>query len=253
MSLQNEIAEDDDQLERFRREARAVARLNHPHVVTVIDAGEDQGCPYIVFEYISGETLKERIRRLGRLPVPEALAYAIEIARALQAAHMEMLVHRDVKPQNVLLDADGRAKVTDFGIARSLDVDGMTITGTIMGTSNYIAPEQARGQPVDDQSDIYSLGCVLYELLAGEVPFEGDTFVAVAMKHVNDPAPSVRDVRADLPPRLDEAIRRAMAKDHRERFESMEEFAAELEACYAELDRGDGGATVVVPPRGATT
>src|SRR3954467_53304 len=143
--MHRDISNDADQLERFRREARAVAQLNHPHVVTVIDAGEDDGNPFIVFEYIEGETLKERIRRLGRLPVAEAVAYAVEIARALECAHSHMLVHRDVKPQNVLIDADGRAKVTDFGIARSLDVDGMTITGTIMGTSNYIAPEQARG------------------------------------------------------------------------------------------------------------
>src|SRR5439155_74782 len=147
---------------------------------------------------------------------------------------------------NVLLDADGRAKVTDFGIAHAVDVDGMTITGTIMGTSNYIAPEQARGQPVDEQTDVYSLGCVLYELLAGEVPFDGDSFVAIAMRHVNDPVPSVREVRPDVPPRLDWAIQRAMAKDHGDRFESMADFAAELEACHEELDGGEG-ATMVVP------
>src|SRR5205085_72482 len=144
--------------------------------------------------------------------------------------------------------ADGRAKVTDFGIAHAIDVDGMTITGTIMGTSNYIAPEQARGQPVDEQTDVYSLGCVLYELLAGEVPFDGDNFVAVAMRHVNDPVPSIRDVRPDVPPRLDWAIQQAMAKDHGERFESMADFAAELEACHAELD-GNEGATMIVAPR----
>jgi eukaryotic-like serine/threonine-protein kinase len=136
--------------------------------------------------------------------------------------------------------------VTDFGIARSLDVDGMTITGTIMGTSNYIAPEQARGQAVDEQTDVYSLGCVLYELLAGEVPYEGDNFVAVAMRHVNEPVPSVREIQPDVPPRLDWAIQQAMAKDPHDRFDSMDDFAAELEACHAELD-GDQGATMVVP------
>src|SRR3954470_18387925 len=119
--MHRDISSDPDQLERFRREARTVAQLNHPHVVTVIDAGEDDGAPYIVFEYVKGETLKERIRRLGSLPVPEAVAYAIEIGRALSSAHSARLVHRDVKPQNVLIDADGRAKVTDFGIARSLE------------------------------------------------------------------------------------------------------------------------------------
>src|SRR3954467_6828243 len=124
--MHRDISNDADQLERFRREARAVAQLNHPHVVTVIDAGEDDGTPFIVFEYVEGETLKDRIRRLGRLPVDEAIAYAIEIARALGAAHARHIVHRDVKPQNVLIDEEGSAKVTDFGIARSLDEEGLT-------------------------------------------------------------------------------------------------------------------------------
>src|ERR687891_2159845 len=139
--MHRDISNDPDQLERFRREARAVAQLNHPHVVTVIDAGEDDGTPYIVFEYVEGETLKERIARLGRLPVSEAVAYAIEIGRALSAAHAEKLVHRDVKPQNVLIDPEGRAKVTDFGIARSLEAKGLTATGRVLGTTHYVAPE----------------------------------------------------------------------------------------------------------------
>src|SRR5918911_5280487 len=143
--MHRDISTDPDQLERFRREARAVARLNHPHVVTVIDAGEDDGTPYIVLEYVEGETLKERIRRLGRLPVAEAVAYAIEIGRGLSCAHSERLVHRDVKPQNVLIDPEGRAKVTDFGIARSLEVSGLTAPGRVLGTTDYVAPEQALG------------------------------------------------------------------------------------------------------------
>ena len=246
--LHEQFTRDDSYVERFRREARSVAQLAHPNIVTVIDRGEQDGRQFIVFEYVDGENLKDFVDREGPLDVHEAIELTLQIARGLAFAHDQGLVHRDVKPQNVLLDGDGRAKVTDFGIAHAVDVDGMTITGTIMGTSNYIAPEQARGQPVDEQTDVYSLGCVLYELLAGEVPFEGDTFVAVAMKHVNDPVPSVRDVRPDVSPRLDEAIQRAMEKDHRERFGSMEEFAAELEACYAELDGQTEGATVVVPP-----
>src|SRR5919109_1132011 len=130
-------------------------KLNHPHVVTVIDAGEDDGAPYIVFEYVEGETLKHRIRRLGRLPVSEAVAYAIEIGRALEAAHASRLVHRGVKPQNVLIDPDGRAKVTDFGIARSLEAQGLTATGRVLGTTDYVSPEQALGHEVTEQSDIY--------------------------------------------------------------------------------------------------
>jgi predicted Ser/Thr protein kinase len=246
--LHEQFTRDDDYVERFRREARSVAQLAHPNIVKVIDRGEQDGRQFIVFEYVDGMNLKELMTQEGPLSPREAIELALQVARGLSFAHDQGLVHRDVKPQNVLLDADGRAKVTDFGIAHAVDVDGMTITGTIMGTSNYIAPEQARGQPVDEQTDVYSLGCVLYELLAGEVPFDGDNFVAVAMRHVNDPVPSVRDVRPDVPLHLDWAIQQAMAKDHGERFESMSDFAAELEACHAELD-GNEGATMVVPER----
>src|ERR1700712_2281433 len=169
--MNREVASDSDQLERFRREARAVAQLSHPHIVGVIDAGEDEGRPYIVFEYVEGETLKERIRRLGRLPFAEAGAYAIERARALGVAHARHIVHRDVKPQNVLIDEEGRAKVTDFGIARTLDEDGLTADGRVLGTTDYVSPEQALGRRVGPQSDLYSLGIVLYEMLVGDVPF----------------------------------------------------------------------------------
>jgi eukaryotic-like serine/threonine-protein kinase len=232
--LQNEIADDDDQLERFRREARAVARLNHPHVVTVIDAGEDQGCPYIVFEYISGETLKERIRRLGRLPVPEALAYAIEIARALEAAQAERLVHRDVKPQNVLLDTDGRAKVTDFGIARSLEGgDGLTLAGRVLGTTDYVSPEQALGKEVTPQSDIYSLGIVLYEMLTGDVPFRADAPVAVAMKHVREPMPDVQLARPEVSANTAAIVDHATAKETRNRYQTIGEMLNDLEGALA--------------------
>jgi len=244
--LHEQFTRDADYVERFRREARAVAQLTHPNIVTVIDRGEQDSRQFIVFEYVDGLNLKELVEQEGPLSPRDAIELGLQVARGLAFAHEQGLVHRDVKPQNVLIDADGRAKVTDFGIARSLDVDGMTITGTIMGTSNYIAPEQARGQAVDEQTDVYSLGCVLYELLAGEVPFEGDNFVAVAMRHVNEPAPSVREIRPDVSPRLDWAIQQAMAKVPEERFESMDDFAAELEACDAELD-GDEGATMIAP------
>src|SRR6195952_4753673 len=165
--MNREVSSDSDQLERFRREARAVAQLSHPHIVGVIDAGEDDGRPYIVFEYVEGETLKDRIRRCGRLPVDESLAYAIEITRALGAAHTRAIVHRDIKPQNVLIDEEGMAKVTDFGIARSLDEEGLTADGRVLGTTDYVSPEQALGHIVNGQSDIYSLGIVLYEMLTG--------------------------------------------------------------------------------------
>src|SRR5215210_9323417 len=249
--LHEQYNADDDFVERFKREARSVAQLQHPNIVTVIDRGEADDRQFIVFEYIDGENLKELVVRKGRLDVREALEIAIEVARGLAFAHGRGIVHRDVKPQNVLLNGDGRAKVTDFGIARSLDVEhGVTQTGTVLGTSNYIAPEQASGQPVDPQTDVYSLGVVLYELLAGDVPFPGENFVAVAMKHVHEPSPNLLDVRPDVPLRVAAAVDRALEKDPEQRFPSMDAFAAELEACLAELDRGDtgdGDVTVVVP------
>jgi eukaryotic-like serine/threonine-protein kinase len=246
--LHEQYTRDEDYVERFRREARAVAQLTHPNIVTVIDRGEQEGRQFIVFEFVEGQNLKE-LSAQGPLDPREAIRLALQVARALSFAHDRGLVHRDVKPQNVLLNEDGQAKVTDFGIARSLDVHGVTQTGTVLGTSDYIAPEQARGQKVDPRTDIYSLGAVLYELLTGEVPYAGDNFVAVAMRHVQEPAPSVLEHRPDCPLRLDLAVQRAMAKDPADRFASMTELCAELEASLAELDgRGDEGATMIVPP-----
>jgi len=231
--LQADIRGDDDSIERFRREARAVARLNHPHVVTVIDAGEDDGAPYIVFEYVAGETLKDRIKRLGRLPITDALAYAIEISRALEAAHAERLVHRDVKPQNVLLDNEGRAKVTDFGITRSLEGDGLTLAGRVLGTTDYVSPEQALGQEVTQQSDIYSLGIVLYEMLTGDVPYKADAPVAVAMKHVREPMPDVRRARREVSAVTASIIDRATAKETKNRYRTVAEMRTDLEQALA--------------------
>jgi eukaryotic-like serine/threonine-protein kinase len=234
--LHQHYSSDDDYVERFKREARSVAALSHPNIVTVIDRGEHADRQFIVFEYVDGENLKRMIERRGPAPVPDALELAIQIARGLGFAHQQGLIHRDVKPQNVLLNGDGRAKVTDFGIARSLNVQrGMTQTGTVLGTSDYIAPEQAQGQRVDEHTDVYSLGVVLYELLTSEVPFPGENFVAVAMRHINEEPPSVRDKRPDVSPRLDDAIRRAMAKRPEDRFPTMDAFCAALEACLAEL------------------
>ena len=227
--MHREISSDSDQLERFRREARAVARLNHPHVVTVIDFGEDDDHPYIVFEYVEGETLKDRVRRLGRLPVSEAVAYAIEVGRALECAHANRLVHRDVKPQNVLIDAEGRAKVTDFGIARSLEAEGLTATGRVLGTTDYVAPEQALGEATTAQSDVYSLGICLFEMLTGDVPFRADTQVGVAMKHVKDPLPDIRMRRPEISAALAAVVDTACAKETANRYRSAHEMVHALE------------------------
>ena len=248
--LHQRYSDEDEYVERFRREARMAAGLSHQNIVRVIDRGEYEGRQFIVFEYVDGDNLKELIDRSGPLPVERALVLGIEIASGLAFAHANGLVHRDVKPQNVLLNGDGTAKVTDFGIARSLDVvHGVTQTGTVLGTSDYIAPEQAQGQPVGERTDVYSLGVVLYELLTGELPFAGDNFVAVAMQHINEPAPRVSDRRPDVPPRLDSAIAQALAKDPADRFARMDDFGRELKACLDEVRGGtDGSATAVLPP-----
>jgi hypothetical protein len=248
--MHGEISDQPDQIERFRREARSVAQVSHPNVVAVIDAGEDGGHPYIVFEYVEGETLKQRIDRLGRLPVDEAAAYGIEIGRGLAAAHARMLVHRDVKPQNVLIDTEGRAKVTDFGIARSLESDGLTKTGRVLGTTDYVSPEQAMGHDVDARSDIYSLGVLLYEMLTGNVPFEAETLVGVAMKHVNEPMPNVQERRPEVSSALAAVIERATEKEPKRRYRDMAEMLADLEgALEVEVARAGGAhgeATTVI-------
>src|SRR5690349_11107698 len=253
--MHREIAADTDQLERFRREARAVAQLNHPHVVGVIDAGEapppdepsgfgePAAMPYIVFEYVEGETLKDRIRRAGRLPIPEAVAYAIEIARALQAAHDHRIVHRDVKPQNVLIDEEGTAKVTDFGIARSLTEEGLTADGRVLGTTDYVSPEQALGQDVGPESDLYSLGVVLFEMLTGDVPFHGENQVSVAMKHVREELPDVQLRRPEVSSALAAVVDRATAKDLERRYSNDRELIADLEDVLAIETARSGQAT----------
>jgi serine/threonine-protein kinase len=248
--MNREVASDSDQLERFRREARAVARLSHPNIVHVIDAGEDEGRPYIVFEHIDGETLKERIRRLGRLEIPEAVAYCVEIARALGCAHANHVVHRDVKPQNVLIDHEGTAKVTDFGIARTLEEEGLTADGRVLGTTDYVSPEQALGKDVTGQSDLYSLGIVLYEMLTGELPYRGENQVAVAMMHVREHVPDVRRLRPEVSAALAAVIERATAKELSQRYADDDEMIAELERTLAlETNRAgeaDGQVTAVI-------
>ena len=248
--LHREISDQPDQIERFRREARAVAQVSHPNVVAVIDAGEDSGRPYIVFEYVDGETLKQRIDRLGRLPLDEAAAYSIEVGRGLAAAHARRLVHRDVKPQNVLIDSEGRAKVTDFGIARELEQDGLTKTGRVLGTTDYVAPEQAMGKGVDARSDIYSLGILLYEMLTGEVPFQADNLVGVAMKHVNEKMPDVQKERRDVSSALAAVVERATEKKPDKRYPDMNAMLADLENALevevARAGRSTGEATTVL-------
>jgi serine/threonine-protein kinase len=253
--MHREMSEQADQLERFRQEARSVAKFSHPNVVSVIDAGEDGGHPYIVFEYVEGETLKQRISRNGALDPQEAIAYAIEIARGLSVAHARNMVHRDIKPQNILIDAEGRAKLTDFGISRQLEQDGMTATGRVLGTTDYVAPEQAMGRKVDPRTDIYSLGVVLYEMLVGQVPFAADSQVGVAMKHVNEELPDVQRRRPDVSAAVALVVERSTAKDPGERYQQVSEMiddlstALEVEAARAGSTTGEATSVLdAVPP-----
>ena len=247
--LHERLGADDEHVSRFRHEARAVAQLSHPNVVTVIDRFEEGGRQYIVFEYVDGENLKQLLDGTGPLPARRALEIALAVADGLAYAHEHGVVHRDVKPQNVLLSRDGEIKVTDFGIARSLDAEsGLTLTGTVLGTSSYLSPEQASGLRVTPAADVYSLGVVLYELLAGEVPFPGGNQVVVALKHVNEPPPSLLERRPDVPARLAAAVALALQKDPERRFASMAAFAAELRACLAEVESADTERTMVVSP-----
>jgi serine/threonine-protein kinase len=227
--LHSRFADDEKFVERFRREAKAAAGLNHPNIVGVYDWGQIGSQNYIVMEYVQGETLKDRVRREGRLDGGQAVAIALELLAAIAAAHAKGVVHRDVKSQNILIDGEGRVKVADFGIAQAGD-PSMTEAGSILGTAQYLAPEQARGEPVDERSDLYSVGVVLYEMLTGTVPFKGDSAVTVALKHVNEAPPEPAALVPGLPYALNQVVLKALAKDPGFRYSSAAEFIADLRA-----------------------
>ncbi len=227
------LAADDELSERFLREALLVARLSHPNLVHVLDRGEDADGPYLVLELVEGETLKARVRREGPLAPEEAARICAQVAHALMYAHGQGVIHRDIKAQNVLVSADGTAKLADFGIARMIEGDaqgGLTRTDMLLGSADYLSPEQAAGHALDARTDIYSLGIVLYECLTCTLPFTGDGFVAVAMKHCTVPLPDPRTVRPDLPDWIAQIAIRACEKDPDRRFASAGSMAAALEA-----------------------
>jgi beta-lactam-binding protein with PASTA domain/predicted Ser/Thr protein kinase len=226
--LNGRHANDDQFIERFRREAKNAAALNHPNIVSIYDRGEADDTYYIAMEYLDGRSLKELIVGHGPAPVNVAIEYARQILAALRFAHRHGIVHRDIKPHNVLVDREGRVKVTDFGIARA-GTSQMTETGSIVGTAQYLSPEQARGDEVDQRSDLYSLGIVLYELVTGRTPFEGDTPVEIAMKHLSAEPTPPSELRPDIPHELDLVVLRALAKDPEDRYQSADEMDADLE------------------------
>ena len=232
--LHERYATDEQFVERFRREATHAAGLSHPNIVSIYDRGVVDGSYYIVMEYIEGRTLKELIVTRGPCPVPVAISYTRQILAALRYAHKNGIIHRDIKPHNVLVDREGRVKVADFGIARA-GASEMTEAGSIVGTAQYLSPEQARGAPVDESSDLYSTGIVLYELLTGTVPFTGETPVEIAMKHLSQTPDTPSTRRPDIPRDLDLVVLRALAKEPSERYRSASELDRDLEL----VARGD--------------
>ena len=232
--LYRRFAQDAEFVERFKREAQSAAGLTHPNVVNVFDRGEHDGTYYIAMEYLPGRTLKEVIAERGALDQESVIDIGIQILRAASFAHRRGVVHRDLKPHNVMLDDGGNAKVTDFGIARA-GASEMTEAGSIMGTAQYLSPEQAQGQPATSQSDLYSVGIILYELLTGRLPFDGESAVAIAVQHLNDSPPPISSLRPDVAPELEAAVMRALAKDPAARWADADEFIRALEGARAGL------------------
>ena len=263
--LAPQFADDDGFVQRFRREAQAAASIGHPHIVSVFDTGSDDGVHYIVMEYVEGRTLAEFLAGGGRILPDRAIDIAMDVCQALEAAHAQGVIHRDIKPGNIMLNPRGEVKVTDFGIARvTTTADTVAQTAAILGTASYLSPEQAQGQPVDARSDLYSLGCVVYEMVTGRPPFLGDSPVAVASKQVLEQPVPPSKLNSDVTPDLDAVILRALAKNPANRYQSAEEMRADLErakrglpvdatpllaaGATQVLDRPPAQATQVLPP-----
>jgi len=243
------LSRDEEFRQRFRREAEAARTLAHPSIVSVYDCGEDEVHQFIVMEYVGGGTVRDLLRRRGRVSEAEAVRLAAGVADALAYAHSRGVVHRDVKPHNILLTEEGRVKVADFGIARTLDGTSLTRTGTIMGSAPYISPEQARGEQAGPAADLYALGIVLYEMLAGRVPFAGEAPVAVALKHLHEAPPHLVDARPDLSPQTAALVERLLAKAPEDRYPTAAALAADLHALEAALPAAPDDTTVL--PRSA--
>jgi beta-lactam-binding protein with PASTA domain/tRNA A-37 threonylcarbamoyl transferase component Bud32 len=227
--LAPQYAKDQSFVDRFRREAQSAARLNHPNVVGVYDTGSDDGTHYIVMEFVEGRTLADFLSSGGSLLPERAVELASSVCVALSEAHKAGIVHRDIKPGNIMVTRNGEVKVMDFGIARAATAETVTATATVLGTASYLSPEQAQGKPVDARSDIYSLGIVLYEMLVGRVPFGGDSAVAVAYKHVQEPPEPPSRINPDISPSLEAVVMRALAKNPDNRYQTAEEFCADLD------------------------
>ncbi len=241
--LADRHSDDPHFIERFQREARAAARLNHPNIVQVYDQSQTAGMSYIVQEYVEGETLKDLIRRESPIEPRRAITIALQILAALRVAHQQGVIHRDVKPQNILVQLDGKIKVADFGIASAGDTE-MTEAGSIVGTAQYLAPEQARGLSVGPPADLYAVGIVLYEMLSGRVPFEGESAVTVAMRHVQEAPEALTDRNPLVPDALESVVMRALTKDPTQRYQSADEMGLELDKVRQGLSISDETAVI---------
>jgi serine/threonine-protein kinase len=231
--LRDQFVSDEGFIRRFHREAQSAASLSHPNIVSIYDVGRENDCDYIVMEYVNGKTLKEVIRDRGPLSVSEALNITKQIGEALAHAHSNQIIHRDIKPQNILVTSEGRIKVTDFGIARAVSAATLTHTGDIVGSVHYLSPEQAKGSQTTAQSDIYSLGIILYELVTGRVPYDGDTPITVALKHIQDIPEMPGKLVSGISSELDSVIMKAIAKNTEDRYKDIKDLLGDIEKLEA--------------------
>ena len=248
--LRLDLQKEPQTLARFQREALATSELSHPNIVSVLDVGTDHGLPYMVMEYVDGPNLEEYIQKKSPLDLHEVIRIMDQILSAMTLAHKHNVIHRDLKPQNVLMDKKGNIKIADFGIAVALNQSSITQTNSAMGSVHYMSPEQTRGGLVTKQSDIYSLGIILYELITGKVPFNGDTPVAIALKHAQEPIPSIRKKDPKVPQALENVVLKATAKDPRDRYASAQGMKADLDTS---LDPSRKDEPVFVPAHNINT
>jgi len=229
--LSTRYAHDEQFVERFRREASSAASLNHPNIVQIYDRGEAEGTYYIAMEYLEGRSLKEIILKYAPLSSDRLISISVQILEGLRFAHCRDVIHRDIKPQNIIIDHDDRVKVTDFGIARAGSASTMTEAGSILGTAHYLSPEQAQGQPVEAASDLYSLGVVMYEMATGKLPFDGDNPVSIAMQHVHEHPVPPGNIAPDIPENLEAVILRSLGKHPTERYLTAQAMLDDLTGC----------------------
>ena len=234
--MKKEFSEDKTFVTKFRDEAQAAAGFIHPNIVSVYDVGEENGLYYIVMELVDGITLKRYIERKGKLTIRETTSIAVQVSMGIEAAHNNHIIHRDIKPQNIIISREGKAKVTDFGIAKAATADA-TGDNTVMGSVHYTSPEQARGEGSDEKSDIYSLGVTIYEMLTGRVPFDGDTTVSIALQHIQEGVPSPKKLVPEIPDSLAEIVLKCTEKDPKNRYQNMGDIAG---AFSGSPDGGEG-------------